>query len=119
MRMRRGKKLGKSIPADFFPMIAHYNNDPYMIITSARVIVGEQFLTNIFSEIENRLLDILILLEKEFGNLDELDLDVTSKTQEELQKIADNVYFIVYHDDSIKIGDSNKISKSTIASSVE
>lgn len=112
-------QLGKSIPADFFPMIAHYNNDPYMIITSARVIVGEQFLTNIFSEIENRLLDILILLEKEFGNLDELDLDVTSKTQEELQKIADNVYFIVYHDDSIKIGDSNKISKSTIASSVE
>ena len=107
-------QIGKVVPADLFPAIAHYNNDPYMIITSARVIVGEQCLTNIFSEIENRLLDILILLEKEFGNLDELDLDVASKTQEELQRIADNVYFIVYHDDSIKIGDSNKINKSTI-----
>ena len=112
-------QIGKVVPADLFPAIAHYNNDPYMIITSARVIVGEQCLTNIFSEIENRLLDILILLEKEFGNLDELDLDVASKTQEELQRIADNVYFIVYHDDSIKIGDSNKINKSTIASSIE
>ena len=112
-------QLGKVVPADFFPIIAHYNNDPYMIITSARVIVGEQCLTSIFSEIENRLLDILILLEKEFGNLDELDLDVTSKTPEELQIIAKNIYFIVYHDESVKIGDSNKISKSTIASSIE
>ena len=42
------------------------------MITSARVIIGEQCISDIFAAVENRLLDVLILLEKEFGNLDEL-----------------------------------------------
>lgn len=32
-------KLGKAIPADVFPNIALYNDDPYMIITSANVVL--------------------------------------------------------------------------------
>lgn len=111
--------LSRVIPADLFPLIAHYNNDPYMMITSARVIIGEQFLTNIFSEIENRLLDILLLLEKEFGNLDDLDLDVTSKAPEELQEIGDKINYIVYQDHRVTIGNDNSIKGSTIASSMQ
>lgn len=112
-------QLGKVVPADFFPIIANYNEDPYMMITSAKVVFGEQCITNIFAVIENRLLDVLILLEKEFGNLDELDLDVTSKTPEDLKCIADRIILILYHDQSVTIGDNNKIKDSTIASSIE
>jgi len=89
------------------------------MITSARVIFGEQCITNVFAAIENRLLDILILLEKKFGILDELDIDVTSKGPEELQDIAEKIILIIYHDQSVTIGDNNKIKDSTIASTIE
>lgn len=112
-------QLGKVIPADFFPAIATYNNDPYMMITSARVVIAPQCINNIFSVIENRLLDVLILLEKEFGNLDELDLDVSSKTPKELEDITNKIIVIVYNDRSVNIGDGNKITKSDIASSLQ
>ena len=112
-------QLGKVIPADLFPSIASFNNDPYMIITSARVIIGEQCISDIFASVENRLLDVLILLEKEFGNLDELDLDVTTKTPDELKSIAERIILIVYNDQSVTIGNNNKIKDSTIASKIE
>ena len=108
-------QLEKPIPAECFHMIAKYNNDPFMNIISARVIVGVQCISDIFATIENRLLDALLLLEKEFGNLDDLDLDTTQKTPEEIQNIVNQVYIIVYNDSSVSIGDGNKIKNSTIA----
>ena len=117
--MKENTQLNKTIPADLFPVIANYNSDPYMIITSARVLFGSQCIRNVFATIENRLLDILILLEKEFGNLDELDLDTTSKTEDELKAIAERIIVIVYNNNSITIGDDNKIKDSTIATTVE
>lgn len=50
-----------------------------MYITSAKVIIGPQLIQDVFATVENRLLDALIVLEKEFGNLDELDIDITAK----------------------------------------
>lgn len=108
-------QLAKPIPADFFPFIAKYNNDPYMNIVSARVIVSTHCVTNMFSVIENRLLDALLLLEKEFGLLDDLDIDTSDKSPEEIQTIAQKIYVIVYNDQSVHIGDGNKIKGSTIA----
>lgn len=110
------KKLGKVIPADFFPAIASFNNDPYMIITSAHVTVATHSIYNIFSMIESKLLDTLLLLEKEFGNLDELDLDTSSKSPEELSQISDKITVIIYNDYSVNVGDNNKIKNSEIGS---
>ena len=112
-------QLVKTIPAECFHMIAKYNNDPFMNISSARVIVGVQCISDILASIENRLLDALLLLEKEFGNLDDLDLDATQKSPEEIQNIVNQVYVIVYNDSSVKIGDGNKIKDSTISTSNE
>lgn len=109
-------QLAKPIPADFFPYIAKYNNDPYMNIVSARVIGSTHCVTNIFSVIENRLLDALLLLEKEFGILDDLDIDTSTKSPDEIQTIAKKVYVIIYNDQSVHIGDGNKIKNSNIAS---
>ena len=110
-------QLGKIVPADLFQSLALFNNDPYMIITSARVVFDAQSIKRIFAAIENRLLDILILLEKEFGNLDELDLDCSSKSEDDIKKISDRIAVIIYNDMRVTIGDNNKIKDSKIASS--
>ena len=107
-------EIATIVPADMFPVIATYNDDPYMIITSARVQVSRHVIVNILSVIENKLLDILLLLEKEFGNLDEMDLDITHKTNEDLKTIAEQIIVIVYNDQSVSIGDENKIKDVTI-----
>lgn len=111
--------IGKTVNADFFPIIAHYNNAPYMIITSARVEIGNHCIHNIFSIIENKLLDILILLEKEFGVLDDLDIDVDSKSADENERIVNQLQLIIFNDNRVNIGDGNKIKDSNIASSIE
>ena len=110
-------QLAKPIPADLFPYIAKCNNDPYMNIATARVVVSTHCVTNMFSVIENRLLDALLLLEKEFGILDDLDIDTTIKSPEEIQSIAKQVYVIVYNDQSVHIGDGNKIKDTDITTS--
>ena len=107
--------LSKSIPADFFPFINKYNNDPYMIISTASVTCSAEAINNIFSVVENKLLDILILLEKEFGVLDELDIDTATLTKEQIKDIANEIRIIVYNNNSITIGDGNKIKDSTIS----
>jgi hypothetical protein len=111
--------LGKTIGADFFPAIAHYNNDPYMMITSARVEIADQCINNVFSNIENRLLEILMFLEKEFGVLDDLDIDVDSKSDKEKEKIVKQLHVIIFNDNRVSIGDGNRIKDSNIASSIE
>lgn len=108
-------QLARPIPADLFPFIAKYNNDPYMNIVTARVVVSTHCVTNMFSVIENRLLDALLLLEKEFGILDDLDIDTTVKSPEEIQTIARQIYVIVYNDQSVHIGDGNRIKDTDIS----
>ncbi len=112
-------QLGKTIPSDFYPLIARYNNDPYMVIYTAQVVFGSHLISDIISSIENRLLDAFILLEKEFGVLDDLELDATIKTPQEIKEIADKIIVIIYNDNSVKIGDNNKIKNTTIASVIE
>lgn len=89
-----------------------------MVITSAKVVVGPQLIQDVFSTVESRLLDALIILEKEFGNLDELDIDISAKNPDELKAIIDKLIVIVYNDNSVSIGDDNRIKNSTIASSL-
>ncbi len=110
--------LSKVVPADFYPMIATYNDDPYMIIVTATVELNMPQIRNIFPKVENKLLDILRYLEKQFGNLDDLDIDVDSKSEDELKEISKHIYVIIYNDQSITIGNKNKIKDSTIASKI-
>jgi len=112
------KGLARNIPADLYPYIAQFNNDPYMIITSANVELSMPQILNIFPIVESKLLDILTYLEKQFGNLDDLDIDVNSKTKEELRSITNHIYVLIYNDESVTVGDNNKIRDSTIATSI-
>lgn len=89
-----------------------------MMITSARVVIGEHIISNIFSIIENKLLDMLLILENEFGCLDELDIDTSTKSEEEIEAINNRILVLVFNDNSITIGDRNKIKDTTVASAI-
>jgi hypothetical protein len=69
-------------------------------------------LSGIISNIKSKLIDIVLELEKDFDDLDSLDistqLDKIDKTQ-----LTININNIVF-DESIKIGDKNKVKKSPI-----
>lgn len=108
--------LSKVVPADYYPIIATYNNDPYMIIVTATVELNMPQIRNIFPKVENKLLDILKYLEKKFGNLDDLDIDVESKSEQELKEITNHIYVMIYNDQSITVGDNNNIKNSNIIS---
>ena len=73
---------------------------------------------NIFSKVESKLLDILAFLEKKFGILDELEIDVEAKTDEEVKDIINHIYYIIFNDYSVEIGDNNRIKDSKIYSQI-
>lgn len=111
--------LMKPLPAEYHKIIALANNDQYMNITSAYVLLNMPKILNIFAIVESKVLDILCYLEKEFGNLDDLDIDVSSKNEEELDRIKRNIYVFIYNDQSIEIGDNNKLRDSNVISALE
>ena len=80
-------------------------------IQCTRIIqcVPLNYLQNIMSEIKTRLLKVLIKLDKEFGSLDDLDVNTESKTPEEIERINSIVNNYIYVDNSVKIGDKNRI----------
>lgn len=83
-------------------------------ITGMNIRFGSNQLDDIVSKIKSKLIDIVIVLEKQFNNLDELDIgkqveeDITKR-----DKVVVNIQNIIY-DESIKIGDKNKIGKSRL-----
>jgi hypothetical protein len=109
--------LAKPIPADFYGLIAHANNNMGMVISSARVVLNMPQVLTIFPKVESKLIDILSYLEKQFGNLDELDIDIETKSIEELENIKAQIYVMIYNDSSITLGDNNKMKDVKIISS--
>lgn len=58
-------------------------------------------------------------LEKQFGNLDEFDIDVNNKSEQELKEIVNHIYVLIYNDQSVTIGNDNEFNNSNIASSIK
>ena len=112
-------RLMKPIPAEYYPYIAQANNDLGMMIATASVELNMPKVLNIFPKVESKLLDILSYLEKQFGNLDDLDIDIESKSEKELNNIINHIHVLIYNDKSVTLGDNNKIKNSNIASSIK
>lgn len=72
------------------------------------------FFRNVLSEIKTRLLLVLIKLDKEYGCLDDLDINTAIKTSEEIEEINKTVNNYIYVDNSVTVGDKNKIEGSKI-----
>ena len=80
--------------------------------TSIQQKITINLIQNVLSEIKTRLLRVLIKLDKEYGCLDDLDIDTTVKTPEEISEINKIVNNFIYVDNSVRIGDKNKIEES-------
>ena len=85
--------------------------------TGIQCIKIEQVITidvyrDILNKIKTKLLKVLIALDKAYGCLDELDIDLSSKTEAEVKAVNNKIVNII--DNSIHIGDGNKIDKSEI-----
>ena len=93
--------------------------DMGMVIQSAEIQLNMPQILNIFPKVENKLLDILRYLEKQFWNFDELDIDVNNKSEQELKEIVNHIYVLIYNDQSVTIGNDNEFNNSNIASSIK
>lgn len=102
------KDLIVEIPNNFWSLLEEGMNgniyESYLYINS---LSYKTILTNIRSKI----VDILLVLEKEFGNLDDFYIDIT----QENNNIINQIYNIMYNK-SITIGDNNIITKSHLTS---
>ncbi|MDF1617982.1 AbiTii domain-containing protein [Petrocella sp. FN5] len=68
--------------------------------------------TDLINIIKTRLLKILLMLEKELGNLDSLDIPRSELTPEKMTLLHDAINVII-NDNSVKIGDNNSIEESS------
>lgn len=113
-----GEICYKHITPDLFHIIAKYSGDRDIVIKSARVVIDKHIIIGILSNVEKRILDILLMLEQEFGCLDDLDIDTSSKDNDAIKKFNEKINVIIYNNNSISIGDGNKITSSTLASNI-
>lgn len=82
-------------------------------IITATVEYDYTNIQDILSKVDNKILDTLLTLEKEFGNLDNLDIDISEKDEGKLKGIIQNISIILY-DNSVTIGDNNTFKKSSV-----
>ena len=105
--------LEKPISADSFPYIEKHSGYSNMRILKASVLIDSTLALRVLSIIENKLLDTLLLLEKEFGCLDELDIDTSSVNNYDKERIVEQINLIIF-DKSVHIGNDNKIKNTDI-----
>ncbi|MFG6116947.1 hypothetical protein ACGTN9_17485 [Halobacillus sp. MO56] len=99
---------GKIIPT----ALCHYISTELFQIAGMRATIASNHLDGIVSKVKSKLVEIVMELEKQFDNLDEMD--IKSQIEEDHSKkkqVVLNIEQIIY-DGSINVGDKNKFSKS-------
>lgn len=82
--------------------------------TSIYQTVPLNFLQKTLSQIKTILMHVFLKLDKEYGCLDNLDVDTAEKTPEEIEEINKIVNNYIFTDNSINVGDKNKLRDSRI-----
>jgi hypothetical protein len=110
MKDNKEYSTGKNLSPDIYNELCKGSNIDSII--SATVNITKNAPIEILVAVENKLLEILYLLEKEFGVLDDLDIDMNDKSEEQIDDISSKIVNIIYIDNSVTIGNDNKISNS-------
>lgn len=104
--------IARRIPTE----ICHSISDYQLQIASMRIAFSSNQLDGIISSVKSKILDVIMLLEKNFENIDELD--ILSQVEEKPQVTQEVIYHIqqvVFGDSTeIEIGDKNKIKSSSL-----
>ena len=112
MIIKKDGQIAFDISPDLYPFIMKYSLRPTTSILRAKKVVSRTDIMCIITAVDKRILDILLYLEKEFGVLDNLDLPTKEKSEGDIQIIQNTILNYIYVDNSITIGDENKISDS-------
>lgn len=83
----------------------------------AHILITSTAEKEILAKVNNKVLEILLFLEKEYGNLDEFDIDFSLKSPEEKQIVEQYIFNSVV-DNSITIGNENTIKNTDISSNI-
>ena len=109
----KGGSIYMPIPGNYLPAIQHHAAVTMTYLTSANIEASSTVVKSVLASVENKIMDILILLESEFGCIDNLELDISSLEKSELEKVQADISFIVF-DNHVEVGDNNTIKNSTL-----
>lgn len=116
MARNNGKEYCQTVSPNYYPLIMENTLLQMTAILDANIVFGTPTIERIVAIVENITLDVFLLLEKEFGCLDDLDIDFGSKSEDQIKDISSRINVYIYNDNSVSIGDENEITDSVIAS---
>lgn len=94
--------------------LCHLISTEDLQIAGMNVIFGSNQLDGIVSKVKSKLVEIVMELEKQFEDLDELDIeDQVKDDTNKRDKVVYNIETIIY-DGSLSVGDKNRLGKSKI-----
>ncbi|GAA0448404.1 hypothetical protein GCM10008983_28050 [Lentibacillus halophilus] len=102
-------EVGRPVPAEVCQRLSHVG----FYLSGMRIEVSPNQLQGIVANIKNKVTNIIMKLEKDFGNLDSLDVFSGEGSPKELESIQQYIISVIY-DNSITIGDENKIKTSNV-----
>ncbi len=92
-------------------LVNHYQQTNGDVISAHRELSIYAY-TIILGMIKDKLLEIFKVLEKNYGNLDELYIDFSDSSKKD--EIVKELVAIVYNDNSIKVGNNNQFKDSVV-----
>ncbi len=81
---------------------------------SIKQTIPKNVFQGVLSAVKMRLMKIFLELDKTYGCLDELDVEASAVSSEEITKTNNAIYKYIYVDNSISIGDKNQIEGASI-----
>jgi hypothetical protein len=107
-------KFSKFIAPDFYNVINAFSNN--LQIQHMYLLIPASNFDSIITHVKNNIVDIILELEKQFENLDDLDIgDQVVADPLKRQEIVLKIENIIFDNrNSISIGDSNTITESNI-----
>lgn len=97
--------------------IADMNLSEMCQIMSAWLPLAPASFSEITNSVKNKILDILMELENKYGNLDDYTIDF--KDKKDRDATSKTIVNIIYNDNSVKVGDKNKIDSSVLGDNNE
>ncbi|MBR5408948.1 hypothetical protein IK112_03370 [Candidatus Saccharibacteria bacterium] len=97
--------------------IADMNLSEMCQIMGAWLPIASASFSEITNSVKNKILDILMELENKYGNLDDYTIDFKDKKDKDAT--SKTIINIIYNDNSVKVGDKNKIDGSILGDNNE
>ena len=97
--------------------IADMNLSEMCQIIGAWLPIAPASFSEITNSVKNKILDILIELENKYGNLDDYTIDFKDKKDKDAT--SKTIVNIIYNNNSVKVGDKNKINSSVLGGNNE